>query len=304
MATLRHRRTGKTLRLRPDHLVGRSPDCALRLDATVVSERHAEFRWSREGWRLRDLGSLNGTFLNDRRLAPGTDVPVREAFRIAFGEAHDAWTLTDADAPTLMAQPLEGGADVWVDGELLALPGDESPLLTVYPARDGIWVREQDGQIDEARDREVLRVAGRLWRLYLPRSMADTMRHASNQLDIADISLRFRIVGQDRNAVRFELLQGDRRVDLGVRPSHELLLALAEKRLEDRKDGVTEAEQGWMPIDVLTRMLTLDESLINVHVHRARRQLQDAHVADAAHIIERRRGSRAIRLGVARVEIV
>jgi pSer/pThr/pTyr-binding forkhead associated (FHA) protein len=49
-------------------LIGRSPDCDIFLDDVTVSRRHAELL--REGDRLviRDLGSLNGTFVNRRRI--------------------------------------------------------------------------------------------------------------------------------------------------------------------------------------------------------------------------------------------
>jgi FHA domain-containing protein len=49
-------------------LIGRSPDCDIFLDDVTVSRKHAEL--TREGERLviRDLGSLNGTFVNRRRI--------------------------------------------------------------------------------------------------------------------------------------------------------------------------------------------------------------------------------------------
>lgn len=49
-------------------LVGRSPECDVFLDDVTVSRRHAEL--TREGnvFTIRDLGSLNGTFVNKRRI--------------------------------------------------------------------------------------------------------------------------------------------------------------------------------------------------------------------------------------------
>jgi HD-GYP domain-containing protein (c-di-GMP phosphodiesterase class II) len=46
------------------------------LDDTSVSRRHAEVRSTAQGWRVRDLGSTNGTFINGSRLGPG-EWPVR-----------------------------------------------------------------------------------------------------------------------------------------------------------------------------------------------------------------------------------
>ena len=55
--------------------LGRSPDCRVVVGgpgAGVVSALHAELRYEDGAWRLADLGSRNGTYVNDRRL----DAPV------------------------------------------------------------------------------------------------------------------------------------------------------------------------------------------------------------------------------------
>ena len=49
-------------------LIGRSPDCAVFLDDVTVSRRHAEITSSGGRFSIRDLGSLNGTFVNRRRI--------------------------------------------------------------------------------------------------------------------------------------------------------------------------------------------------------------------------------------------
>ena len=49
-------------------LIGRAPDCDVFLDDVTVSRRHAEILHSDERFTIRDLGSLNGTFVNRRRV--------------------------------------------------------------------------------------------------------------------------------------------------------------------------------------------------------------------------------------------
>ena len=68
--------------------IGRSPDCEIFLDDVTVSRHHAELRHGAEGWSVRDVGSLNGTYVNrarteDQRLAGGDEVQIGK-FRFVF----------------------------------------------------------------------------------------------------------------------------------------------------------------------------------------------------------------------------
>jgi pSer/pThr/pTyr-binding forkhead associated (FHA) protein len=49
-------------------LIGRSPECQIFLDDVTVSRRHAELERKDESFTIRDLGSLNGTYVNRRRI--------------------------------------------------------------------------------------------------------------------------------------------------------------------------------------------------------------------------------------------
>jgi pSer/pThr/pTyr-binding forkhead associated (FHA) protein len=48
--------------------VGRSPDCEVFLDDVTVSRRHAEIIGDSHSFTIHDLGSLNGTFVNRKRI--------------------------------------------------------------------------------------------------------------------------------------------------------------------------------------------------------------------------------------------
>jgi hypothetical protein len=48
--------------------IGRSPDCDVFLDDVTVSRRHAILSEQDGSFTIEDLGSLNGTFLNRRRI--------------------------------------------------------------------------------------------------------------------------------------------------------------------------------------------------------------------------------------------
>ena len=62
-------RTGETFRPTGERtMIGRSPDCEIFLDDVTVSRRHAAVAQREDGMYIEDLGSLNGTFLNRRRI--------------------------------------------------------------------------------------------------------------------------------------------------------------------------------------------------------------------------------------------
>ncbi len=74
---------GALLRLSEgENLIGRDDDVAVRIDVAGVSRHHA--RITAEGGRftLEDLGSKNGTFLREARLAVPADLEDGDAFRL------------------------------------------------------------------------------------------------------------------------------------------------------------------------------------------------------------------------------
>ncbi len=65
-------RTGETFLLGTEETtIGRSPDCDIFLDDVTVSRRHAVIKRQGNQLKIEDLGSLNGTFLNRRRIESG-----------------------------------------------------------------------------------------------------------------------------------------------------------------------------------------------------------------------------------------
>ncbi|MFC4334278.1 FHA domain-containing protein [Salininema proteolyticum] len=67
---------------------GRHPDSDIFLDDVTVSRRHAEFHRDASGFTVRDMGSLNGTYVNRERvetatLGHGDEVQIGK-FRLEF----------------------------------------------------------------------------------------------------------------------------------------------------------------------------------------------------------------------------
>lgn len=68
--------------------VGRSPHAEIFLDDVTVSRHHADIRHGAEGWSIADAGSLNGTYVNrrrveDHRLSGGDEIQIGK-FRFVF----------------------------------------------------------------------------------------------------------------------------------------------------------------------------------------------------------------------------
>ncbi len=85
-----------------DVIAGRGATCQLRLEDHGVSRQHASFHWRLDGLWIRDLGSLNGTFVNGQRvigerlLTPADRVHLGYArLRYSLEEEHEVITLRE-----------------------------------------------------------------------------------------------------------------------------------------------------------------------------------------------------------------
>jgi len=65
-------------------LSGRSVKADIFLDDVTVSRKHAEFRKTPDGYTVRDVGSLNGTYVNKERI--NGEVPLRSGSEVQIGK--------------------------------------------------------------------------------------------------------------------------------------------------------------------------------------------------------------------------
>jgi hypothetical protein len=299
VAVLENQATGERHALSPRHLLGRAPACQLRVEEPRVSAFHAEVIWDGRHWLVQDLGSRNGTAIGQRSIVAGESVPLELGAELTLaGRAR--FRLVDDSPPHLIAMTPSGEVRVAKD-ELLSLPTDDEPELTIYRDLDDRWMVESRTGTVPAIEGETLFAGGRPWRLMLPTSLPDT-REVATDLRLHGVGFRFR-VSRDGEHVELCLVDSGREIPVETRAHLALLLVLARVRLDDAAT-LPESERGWVHRDDLPKLLAVEPHLPNLWIHRARKQLAALGVRDAALLIERRANATQLRIGARRLEII
>jgi FHA domain len=310
VGSIREISTGLTRILEPEHVVGRAaaPGCSQTLTQPYVSAVHAVFRWTGQGWELKDLNSRNGTYLDGQRIQPAGPLRVGKGSRIGFGTRADEWEIVDAGAPEVMAVPLDGGDPVRLDGEMLGLPSSDEPSATIYRGADGGWVLEHaDEPVVPLANAQVFEAVGRFWRFCCSdlsqRTLAASgLQAALAQLEIARLHLAFD-VSRDEEYVKLTATCGDREFDLGAYTYHYLLLTLARHRVKDAEQGLPDTSCGWVDVEELARDPSMAPPRLNIDVFRIRDHFGRVGVTDAPKIIERRSRPRQLRIGTGHLTV-
>lgn len=98
---------GRSVEIASSLTIGSRPDSDLRIEDPTVSRKHAQIMRTADGFLLQDLGSTNGTFLNDVRvdrayLRSGAVVTVGETSMVFSTGADDA--IRSEQAPSTFGQ--------------------------------------------------------------------------------------------------------------------------------------------------------------------------------------------------------
>jgi hypothetical protein len=72
----------RAMYLATNTVVGRGAECDLRVDDTFVSQEHARIFGKDGSWYVEDLGSTNGTFVNEQRLAAPAMLTTGDRIRV------------------------------------------------------------------------------------------------------------------------------------------------------------------------------------------------------------------------------
>src|SRR6186713_3265613 len=63
-------------------LIGRAKECALRAGSEAISRQHCAISRHEAGYTVRDLGSRNGTYVNDKQITGEVPLVVGNELRV------------------------------------------------------------------------------------------------------------------------------------------------------------------------------------------------------------------------------
>jgi len=205
-------------------LIGRSPDCDIRLSSPEVSRRHALILWNENDVWLMDAGSSGGTWLNDERIS--------KASKLESGD------LIGVGLTSLRFRPASTSIGVARPGGLLAettRPGDAEWLTTSDTAV--LWVT-LDGVIAGGSKEAIS------WMAAFFEGVADSL----------PASVAGWLEGGMLGRMPFESRVGDQRLRISVFAGGEDRLLLVLRRMEPafnsaslRRIGLSRAESAIVP---------------------------------------------------------
>src|SRR5580698_6658531 len=110
--------------LRPVNSLGRHPNNSIQLLDKIVSKEHCIIELRVDRWVLRDLGSLNGTFVNNDRVRG--EAPLKHGDEIALGATKGRFD--DGGGPLPISSGAAPGPGAWVNPAPPAPANQASPM--------------------------------------------------------------------------------------------------------------------------------------------------------------------------------
>ena len=98
---------GKTYAVTDNAIIGRQPDCDLPIPAEEVSRHHARLKVTPEGVLVEDMGSANGTWINDKRVQSGL---LKAGDELRLDTVRFLLITPGMDAKQQSARPVEAAA--------------------------------------------------------------------------------------------------------------------------------------------------------------------------------------------------
>lgn len=290
LPVLKDRRTGRVVPLRVTNSIGRDPGNDIRIDDGRASVHHAVLRWDGKAWKVRDLASTNGTFVDGRQIESGVEVELPEVVPLAFGDPDHRWWLAADGPPQAFAESLiDPTLRIEAVDDVIGLPSPTAPRVMIFRGFPH-WTLEDDGGTRPAEDRETVVVDGHPWRLSLPMPSEETQGLAVTS------GKRLKVGGTlQRPSVFVVSSEGARRVRRTS--ALRLLWVLAREYAEDTRHEPQ--DRGLTHVDLVAAELGIDPNTVDVYVCRLRGALTKL---DVFELVERRKGVGQLRLGFSKID--
>ena len=204
---------------KPVVTLGRNADNDVVLPADGVSRHHARLQATALGWEVIDLGGINGTWLDERRLRASDDTPIGPGSRLRIGP----YELL-LQGPEIAVQELDFGEDEVVSGATTpalentavatTAPSPQEPLALFLPVDtisvgpgQAVELKVEIVNRSEKANRVSLRVQGvpASW-IKSPGEFVTVMANDSVQLTIQIQPPRQRGTPTGRQRLRLELI--------------------------------------------------------------------------------------------------
>ncbi|PAJ76396.1 hypothetical protein CJF42_00410 [Pseudoalteromonas sp. NBT06-2] len=303
MASLTPINSSYELYLKPFHRFGRLSDAVdTQIESREISRIHTIIEWIDNVWYIRDI-SKNGVWLNGDKQQTNKLYKLKLNDKICLAnKTQITFIVTNISPPQDVLIPFkehENNTIVAKEPILLKhyhfLPSEEDPeVIIFYDTLKKSWYCEKAPEFSVVRisDGELIKFSDSVWQLI---KVADIFQQET--IDICDNSNNdptfiFNL-SQDEEETEFRLQSNEQLIDFGFRSHHYLTLLLARYRNQDNTIDIEESLKGWVSIDRLIKDLGLNESHINIQIHRARKQFADKlqeYNLRGSMLIERKRG--------------
>lgn len=128
-------------------LIGRDEGCFIRLFSSEISRQHCALRGTAEGILVRDLGSSNGTFVNDDRISGEVLLTAGDTLRVGQASFEVPYP-----PPSRPAQKMDDDIVEWLsddDTRTGAAKGMDTTILTSAAAKNLEAARNQEAAAEQ-----------------------------------------------------------------------------------------------------------------------------------------------------------
>jgi len=303
--------TGHSIYLREYHTFGRRAEIVDNvIDHALISKVHAFIEWDGKSWNISDV-STNGVLINNIIIPKNKKQKLSLNDTICFCNQSDlTFKITDTSAPIdLLINTESNKASALKQHHIL--PCETNPEYGIYFCSDReAWFSEnlvENSSIENDNESQALdvieqgpfrhndqiEISNTKYRFFLINPPQETELLNNTSPTINDIRFRYDL-SIDEESTYLTLTLNNKKINLGERTHHYLIVYLLRERLRQSKK-VSPANKpflGWVDVALMTRDLGLDELHINTLIFRARKQFSEALVGieGTGRLLERRRG--------------